>query len=83
MSTVYQRSIHVGLVVVSFTSLGGFGRTEIEKKQKNVLGIGLLKAFLRISYVLWQKYRRVKLKVNQQQWWWTKTGENENINGTI
>ena len=83
MSTVYQRSIHVGLVAVSFTSLGGFGRTEIEKKQKNVLGIGLLKAFLRISYVLWQKYRRVKLKVNQQQWWWTKTGENENINGTI
>ena len=64
MSTVYQRSIHVGLVAVSFTSLGGFGRTEIEKK---VLGIGILKAFLRISYVLWQKYRRVKLKVNQQQ----------------
>ena len=66
MSTVYQRSIHVGLVAVSFTSLGGFGRTEIEKNKK-VLGIGLLKAFLRISYVLWQKYRRVKLKVNQQQ----------------
>ena len=44
MSTVYQRSIHVGLVAVSFTSLGGFGRTEIEKK---VLGIGILKAFFK------------------------------------
>ena len=61
MSTVYQRSIHVGLVAVSFTSLGGFGRTENEKTKK-VLGIGILKAFFKDKLCIMAKIQKGKIK---------------------
>ena len=62
MSTVYQRSIHVGLVAVSFTSLGGFGRTENENKQTKVLGIGILKAFFKDKLCIMAKIQKGKIK---------------------
>ena len=61
MSTVYQRSIHVGLVAVSFTSLGGFGRTEIEKNKKSFRN-WFIKSFFKNKLCLMAKIQKGKIK---------------------